>query len=442
MVGLNNDNNENKFTIIVGKNGTGKSRVLKAITEAFLDSSIFDSRSEHFRHRSKTQVFAIPYPSNVIAFSTSPFDRFPISKRNRDSYFSGPRQNYQYLGLRGVPNSRNFSQAFLSRIITSLIESVSHSTNPAKVFKVLNDLGFDDHIRIRVRPSFPVTPLIQAVINRDLEAVLLALGPTPSTILPGSIRGELADFAMSNDSELRNAILEFLPSMDKNRLDLSLSGDGLIQMSLPGYGNIRHIVTLLKAGIFRLSDVVFTKTIDGQKISLNEASSGEQSVILGFLGIASYIEDGSLICIDEPEVCLHPEWQEKYIEQLISTFKPYKGCHFVIATHSPQIIANLEAHNCFVLNIETGETADARDLIQKSADFQLASIFGTPGFKNEYLSRELLTLIMQFSSTGKFSNEEKMLVEKLLTLEATIDELDPIKQLMVMLKKAYEVSSD
>lgn len=58
--------------------------------------------------------------------------------------------------------------------------------------------------------------------------------------------------------------------------------------------------------------------------SIKDASSGEQSIILSILGIASKIKDNSLICIDEPEICLHPEWQEKYIEILTQTFTNYK----------------------------------------------------------------------------------------------------------------------
>ncbi|MBY8186655.1 ATP-binding protein [Vibrio fluvialis] len=35
-----------------------------------------------------------------------------------------------------------------------------------------------------------------------------------------------------------------------------------------------------------------------------------------FLGIISSIDDDALILIDEPEISLHPSWQQKFVEIL------------------------------------------------------------------------------------------------------------------------------
>jgi hypothetical protein len=130
---------------------------------------------------------------------------------------------------------------------------------------------------------------------------------------------------------------------------------------------------------------------------------------------------------------LHPEWQERYIQLLISTFRRFKRCHFVIATHSPQIVARLEEDNCFVLNIETAHIADAKVLIKRSSDFQLATTFGAPGYKNEYLSRELITLITHFSKVGELDDEQAGLARTLLKLRSVLDDADPVASLMKML---------
>ncbi|CDG88782.1 hypothetical protein XBFFL1_240001 [Xenorhabdus bovienii str. feltiae Florida] len=90
---------------------------------------------------------------------------------------------------------------------------------------------------------------------------------------------------------------------------------------------------------------------------------------MNILGISSVIKDNSLILIDEPEVCLHPEWQEKYIKLLIDIFKINKKCHFIITTHSPQIIANLGEKNCFITSIEDGKSKKSINYINKPSDF-------------------------------------------------------------------------
>lgn len=225
----------------------------------------------------------------------------------------------------------------------------------------------------------------------------------------------------------------FLHALTRPRIDIVIDHTGVRSINNPNLQIDGDFVFLLELGLLKLREVSLRKLNSNHRIHLNEASSGEQSVVLGFLGIAAHIQDGSLICIDEPEICLHPEWQERYIELLISTFSRFKRCHFVIATHSPQIISRLEDENCFILNIETGETLDARDLIKRSSDFQLANTFGAPGYKNEYLSRELISLLTQFSKSGALSDEQFSFAHKLLKLKPVLDASDPVRQLMTML---------
>ena len=73
--------------------------------------------------------------------------------------------------------------------------------------------------------------------------------------------------------------------------------------------DIDEISLMLEIGIIKLQEVYLEKKDINQHLLISQASSGEQSVIMSMLGIASKIENGSLICIDEPEVCLHPAWQ-------------------------------------------------------------------------------------------------------------------------------------
>lgn len=62
-------NNSNIYTVIVGKNGVGKSRLLSQIAKDCIQNLHFSQTFNPLLHRE-----TIP---KLIAVSTSPFDKFP-----------------------------------------------------------------------------------------------------------------------------------------------------------------------------------------------------------------------------------------------------------------------------------------------------------------------------------------------------------------------------
>ncbi|MGF6977570.1 hypothetical protein QFZ94_006020 [Paraburkholderia sp. JPY465] len=223
--------------------------------------------------------------------------------------------------------------------------------------------------------------------------------------------------------------------LDQQGLDVDLGESGHLDFRDAGGLRLQEILLLLRVGLLRLRDVVLIKKDKGESFHINDASSGEQAVVLTLLGIGSQIKDGSLICIDEPEVCLHPEWQEKYIHLLYRTFSHFNDCHFVIATHSPQIVAQLPAGNCHVMSMETGVATPAGSHSHKSIDYQLAEVFGAPGYRNEYLSRTALTLFSSVSKKRSFDSGALETMEKLEKMVHLLNEDDPILDLILTLQE-------
>jgi predicted ATP-binding protein involved in virulence len=199
-----------------------------------------------------------------------------------------------------------------------------------------------------------------------------------------------------------------------------------------------QIVFLINSGILKLRDIGLVKKNRGSTFSIKDSSSGEQSVILSILGIASKITDNSIICIDEPEVCLHPEWQEKYIQILINTFRKFRRCHFIIATHSPQIISKLSPNNCFVISMDDAEINNANQYLNNSIDYQLASLFKTPGFKNEYLSRIAFIIFSKVGKYKKFDNDDLDKYKVLNAVYKSLDDSDPVKELISVITELYK----
>lgn len=72
-------------------------------------------------------------------------------------------------------------------------------------------------------------------------------------------------------------------------------------------------------------------------VPLNRLSSGEQHQLVLFHSLVFGMRPGALIMIDEPEISLHVAWQQVFLADL-DRISQKTGIHFLIATHSPQII--------------------------------------------------------------------------------------------------------
>ncbi|MDU7339383.1 MAG: AAA family ATPase [Clostridium sp.] len=79
---------------------------------------------------------------------------------------------------------------------------------------------------------------------------------------------------------------------------------------------------------------------NGRKmINISELSSGEQHMIVMIGKLIFESKKGDLILIDEPEISLHPSWQEGYIASL-EQIRKKREFKILMATHSTMIIGN------------------------------------------------------------------------------------------------------
>ncbi|MDR2270446.1 MAG: AAA family ATPase [Sphingobacterium sp.] len=423
---------KNIFTVIVGKNGSGKSRLLNGIIEPFLAPDLF---RDHAKTKASEIAFTQP-PQKIIAVSTSPYDKFPISK----PYFlnkkysidnNDTKSNYSYVGIRDIRSS-DFSLGFMSKIIKELLYVQFEKEDYGKIVRVLNYLGYSDELFL----TFEIV-ITRGQINKLLDS------PKHEYILqdifmyrgPGKINISFFDFpTRSSYLEKLDKLCAILEKYNlrhfKGRQQVIMNAK-FIQSDI----QMDDLLFLMEAGIVKLRDVGIRKLSSQKVYRISEASSGEQCIFTTFLGISSNIVDNSLIVIDEPEISLHPEWQEKYITLLIDTFQNYKNCHFIIATHSPQLVSRLSTENCYVLQMDNGELKNAADIANNSVDFQLANVFESPGFKNEYLARISFSIISKVGKTNKFDKEDLNNFEVLKSQIKNLQKNDPILGLFELIKE-------
>ncbi|WP_291148690.1 ATP-binding protein [Flavobacterium sp. UBA7680] len=425
--------NQNIFTVIVGKNGTGKSRLLNDIISNFVPVregrhvDIVVSYKEKLNP--KIDLEFSKTPDKIIAVSTSPYDKFPLPP------IFGPinleNEYYSYIGIRDL-RTTNFSMGFMSKIIGQLlyIRSID-SYHFSKIIEVLNYLGYSEELHIAI--DFRILrSQIQLLLNSDdPEKDFLNI-----FLRTNNLHRPYSSFFKNEDDSLNierlNRLLSILDQIKEKRKTVYnlILNSTIIDSEL----KIDDILFLIEAGIVKLRDVGLRKLNTDNIYKISEASSGEQCIFTTLIGISCNIADNSLILIDEPEISLHPEWQERYITLLIETFQNFKNCHFIIATHSPQLISKLSIENCYILQMDTKELKNAKYYANNSIDFQLANVFNSPGFKNEYLSRIAFSIISKVGKNKKFDEDDLKNYQLIKSQIKFLQENDPIVHLYNLIK--------
>jgi len=425
-------NSGNIFTAIVGRNGTGKSRLLRGVVRNLTAETISPkafSREEqaNFKTEFRGELEIAYKPSQIICVSTSPFDKFPLLRREQIV------QGYSYLGLRGLPSS-NLGLAYMSRIIYALIQAAEYVPGQTQaIAQVLESSGYKGGIHITLQKLPP--SLLDRLLKDDPRQALEEYARSSMFFGDGLSRHRQLLMAEPKQFDHIIQVLRYVAPRIKGRSEIGISIDrNSVEIDFDSTINRKDWIQLLLSGLFRLKDVMLVKQNATKPIKLHEASSGEQAVLMALLGIGSQIQDGALICIDEPEVCLHPEWQEKYIELLAQTFRQFRACHFLIATHSPQIVAQMPKGDCFVVSMEDRVARRASEFTNRSIDFQLAEVFAAPGYKNEYLCRIALNAFAMMSKQKKVSSEIKQTLRTLRRLSPELHDGDPLHELILTLE--------
>jgi len=105
---------------------------------------------------------------------------------------------------------------------------------------------------------------------------------------------------------------------------------------------LRSEPLLRRTGLIRNVEVYLEKF--RQPLILDDASSGELSLISSLIFLIGLVPRNGVVLIDEPENSLHPGWQRQYVEKVLEALL-YKNVSLVIATHSPLIVTGSMARH-------------------------------------------------------------------------------------------------
>lgn len=320
----------NRYSVITGPNGVGKSRLLKAIADYFAGES--DNRQQEDL-LPLSQLFRddVP-PRKVLAISNMVFDRFPMTEWHAESYvYLGARQGSNMLTTSTWSSFIHESCYFLS--IADDLEGLRNTldlldlkaSSPPIIFRSPENRKRYDFLRHELEKSGSEH---KSRLNWTRNEKV--------------IRGQLASMSDQQISSLRRVLekIDSLPFLTKSKLShhrSSFHQDFLIfpseMFSSDDMWALRfcahHGLVGFRADFRR----------EEYDLAVEDFSAGEQLLLSLMSRVLSNIASHSLVLIDEPDVGLHPGWQSQFIPLLRSSLPGDLGCHFVMASHSPLVVA-------------------------------------------------------------------------------------------------------
>ena len=152
---------------------------------------------------------------------------------------------------------------------------------------------------------------------------------------------------------------------------------------------------------------IFTDS-SGKKFGINELSSGEKQLFLRTLAIKMLEPENSIIMIDEPELSLHPKWQQKIVDVYR---KIGKNNQIILATHSPHFLGSVEKENIILLEknengiveVKTGD--EFGNSYGQTTGRILEDIMGLETDRNPSVNN-LLTLVKEMVKNDNYENSE------------------------------------
>ncbi len=280
--------------VLVGKNGSGKSTILKIV-----NSVLLEEYSDELKLISNC----------VIDFSNNLEFKWSSEEISEDEVFK--------ILLKGF-NSDETKQR-----LVSLLEPITDEVNDKNIDVILRDI-IPHLIEHRKKPvvakKFVSNKEIQERINIEFISTINMSANSINEITTSS--GQHTNFL---DFEIINEVQRLLSFDNKETLT-----ENLLSALNSLFSETNKVIEFS-------NNKLVVKLTNGTQIDFSQLSSGERQVIFIFLKVVIASVDGALILMDEPEISLHLSWQEKLLNEIrrVNTTS-----QIIIVTHSPAMLMN------------------------------------------------------------------------------------------------------
>lgn len=443
------------ISVIIGRNGIGKSYLLRAIVEIFRTVDAIIHRGEDVKIPNLDYRFGVKYyldgheyaitdihagltpvgrnvghtflfkvdnhnatwqdirlPQRIIASSMTIADKFPTPSVGI----------YNYRGVRSERTpSTTGTRTIVRKAVDGIVDSLAHKhTTREDISIILSELGFQSHLEIRYRFRYKGV-FLRSDINPELLNDIYTNWRNYFQGRTGEVWGTKYYNALSNDSDKVELVCSFLSRCASNE---EVSRNNLLVYNVFDENNTlvddSEVIRLLSnLDILTFPEFKVYKQGNEKGYDFVDSSSGETQQLCQFISIMSSIESDSLILIDEPENSSHPNWQMSYIGWLQKIFKNYRDCHFLIATHSHFLLTDMQPEWGRIIALDKDGNG-LKNIVDEgmntfcwSTDDILYRVFHVRNTRNSAFENDLYTLYDLLSKENGDVEEIRKLVNKL-----------------------------
>ncbi|MFK4064088.1 ATP-binding protein [Brucella anthropi] len=350
LTGSCTDCSKNLFTVINGENGTGKSAMLRILSDAAL--GLRESRQNRL-YASEISLDVKGSISRTIAISGTQNDRFPLTSgielglnSNRfdlmEFYYYGPKHSGNYVSASKASNT-------IAHSILSEQQNTELAGEP--LLHLFDYMGFGPEITFDFKLSRNTKKIENSEYLRRLEEHLAQRSkdlPSKSKLPQTLFQSVWSAIEIYNREEVRQLLRRGLrASIDIRRgRKLTFEGEQFLPFQDFGLGDRPHqwLADMLSLGILTCT-TGFNNRGTSESVALEDLSSGQWQLMNSLVNLSINSLDETLVLIDEPENSLHPKWQTDFLSLVRRVLSHRQGCHVIIATHSPLIAASLLPHD-------------------------------------------------------------------------------------------------
>lgn len=468
------DSHNNYYTILTGDNASGKSSLLSKAINFFLFSNV---NNNDRNPAVELECLSERNPSKIIAICNSKFDRFTSNKILNDKLNNkeATQITMSYIHPEVNDNTRRGISGIVDQCIKNSLRHKNirglQDANRVKEAFMMFGLQSDLHLKctLNTQNIKYVLSILSSLVNGGV--ILSDEGITHTKKIDYSKNEELKNKNFKLDKSIEIILRE---SECKNHLDGLY--DTLLMLDAGKFtqGNFSSIYFSVAEGtisteskylfddlneaeiinilfildVIDVSDIQVMHLNSKKEVNIVSLSSGQRTLFGNAIVLSGYVEKNCMICIDEPENSLHPEWQLNFMRFISLLCPDTLEAHILIATHSPQIISGMQFDNGCVLSLENRDNFDSiirkenkyeedgfyelqplKAYREQSAGKQLTGVFKSPGYKNDFIIKKLLLILSKISKKIALTKDDNEFMDEISILidKKRIPEGDPVQ---------------
>jgi ABC-type cobalamin/Fe3+-siderophores transport system ATPase subunit len=375
-------------TILLGRNGTGKSNLIEALVEIF--AALHRGRMPRFdvelSYRCNDRLVEIIARSGKgeLLVDGLRIPRTQLKERRAEllprhvfAYYSGPSDRL----LRHFEESQR-------RFYDELLRQKAGSAGPP-----LRPLFYAQAVHsqfVLLANDESVSPAVAKIVRERLgiqaiESVLFVLKRPEWSKAGRAAAIAKTDAYWGASGEVRTLVdrihrIAFAPAATTTRVRQQFNKPGRMQerrlLYLPDSERLGELVAEYQSqrDFFKaleslyISDMleevrIRVRRTDDVVMTFTELSEGEQQLltVLGLIAFTS--EDESLFLLDEPDTHINPWWASEYVGRTVEVLAQARNTHVLMATHDPIIVGEVEREDILLFELDESDEPGGRRVV-------------------------------------------------------------------------------